>query len=305
MTSYAYQAYGLTIRVPFACPALAPADPSGVPGTADLVVREGSVPRRLSAPLADEVLWEAAPGSFLLRGGRSAGRFLVQGGAVTFERNPECDDAGLARCFTDRVLAAVLRHKGLLVLHADAVATPDGVIVIAGESGAGKSTTLAALLNQGCRMLSDDLTALRRRGAHDPVEVVPGVAQLHLAEDTAEELGYAVKPEQLQPWRRMKAAIPTHDGMTRLAGRLKGLCMLRLAPSDDVVLTRLKGGDKFRALQECMYGPMFAEEHPALFPLLTTVATAVPIFSLERPAARWSVAEVTAAILGSAPEPDR
>jgi len=300
--SYTYNAYGLTIRVPFACPALTPPDAGRAAAAVDVVVRERPVPRRLRAPWAGEASWDAAPGLFLLRGGPRAGRFLVEGGTVTFERNPGCDDATLARCFTDQVVAALLRHNGLLVLHASAVAGPGGVIVIGGESGIGKSTTLAALLDRGCRMLSDDVTALRPGGAPGSVEVLPGAAQTHLTEDAAENLGYLVDPAQLQPWRRMKAAIPTHDGMASRAGRLAALHVLRLSHGDDVVLTEASGGDKFDALQECMYGPMFTEEHPALFPLMSTVVAAVPFFRLERPAGRWSAGEVADAILGSAAE---
>jgi hypothetical protein len=300
--SYTYRAYGLTIRVPFACPALTPADVGSITPAADVVVQERPVRRRLRAPRAGEASWDAAPGLFLLRGGRRAGRFLVKAGNVTFERNPGCNDATLARCFTDQVLAALLRQRGLLVLHANAVAAPDGVIVISGESGSGKSTTLAALLDRRCQMLSDDVTAARRGDAPGSVEVLPGVAQTHLTEDTAENLGYLVDPAQLQPWRRMKAAIPTHDGMASRAGRLRALYMLRLSRGDDVVVTEARGGDKFHALQECMYGPMFTEEYPPLFPLMSAVVAAVPFFRLERPAGRWSVGEVADAILGSVPE---
>jgi hypothetical protein len=300
--SYTYHVYGLTIRVPFACPALTPADTSCVTHAVDVVVREGPVPRRLRAPQASKASWDAAPGLFLLRGGRRAGRFLVEADAVTFERNSGCEDAILARYVTDQVLAALLRHRGLLVLHANAVEASDGVVVIGGESGAGKSTTLAALLDRGCRMLSDDVTALRPGGAPGSVEVLPGAAQTHLTEDAAEGLGYLVDPAQLQPWRRMKAAIPTHEGMALRAGRLRALYKLRLSRGDDVVVTQVNGGDKFHALQECIYGPMFAEEHPALFSLMSTVVAAVPFFWLERPAGRWSIGEVADAILGSVPE---
>jgi hypothetical protein len=300
--TYAYHAYGLTIHVPFACPALTPPDTGSAVAAVDVVVRERPVPRRLRAPRAVEASWEAAPGSFLLRGGRQAGRFLVEAGTVTFERNSECDDAALARYFTDRVLAALLHHRGLLVLHANAVETSQGVIVIAGESGTGKSTTLAALLDRGCRMLSDDVTALRPGGAPGLVEVVLGAAQTHLTEDAAEGLGYTVDPAQLQPWRRMKAAISTHDGMASRAGRLRALYMLRQSCGDDVLVSQATGSDKFQALQGCMYGPMFAEEHPALFPLMSTVVSTVPFFRLERPASRWSVNEVADAILAYVPQ---
>jgi hypothetical protein len=300
--SYTYQAYGLTIRVPFACPALTLADTNCIAPAVDVVVREGLVPRRLRAPQASEASWDAAPGLFLLRGGGRGGRFLVEAGAVTFERNSGCEEAILARHFTDQVLAALLRHRGLLVLHANAVEVPGGVIVIAGESGAGKSTTLATLRDRGGRMLSDDVTALRPGGTRGSVEVLPGAAQTHLAEDAAQGLGYTVDPAQLQPWRRMKAAIPTHDGMASRAARLRALYILRLSGGDDVVVTQANGGDKFRALQECMYGPMFAEEHPALFPLMSMVVETVPFFWLERPGGRWSVGEVGDEILGSVPE---
>jgi hypothetical protein len=124
------------------------------------------------------------------------------------------DDAVLARHFTDQVLAALLRNRGLLVLHANAVQTPDGVVVIAGESGSGKSTTLAALLRRGCRMLSDDVTALRPGAAPGLIDVVPGAVQIQLTQDAAEGLGYAVNPAQLQPWRRMKTAVSARDSMT-------------------------------------------------------------------------------------------
>jgi hypothetical protein len=302
--NFTYRAYGLTIQVPFACPALTPADAGPAADAADVVVREHPVPRRLSARRSGAASWDAAPGEFLLRGGQRSGRFLVGAGAVMLERNPECDDAVLARHFTDQVLAALLRLRGLLVLHANAVQTPDGVVVIGGASGSGKSTTLAALLRRGCRMLSDDVTALRPGGTPGVIEVVPGVAQVHLTEDAAEGLGYAVHPAQLQPWRRMKAVISVRDSMTGRAGQLRALYVLRPSGGDEVVAARVAGRDKFLALQGCLYGPMFAEEHPALLPLMSAVVAAVPFYRLDRPASRWSVHEVAEMILAS-PSPDR
>ena len=73
--SYTYHAYGLTIRVPFACPALTPPVTGSVAAAVDVVVQERPVPRRLRAPQAGEASWDAAPGLFLLRGG-PAGRTI-------------------------------------------------------------------------------------------------------------------------------------------------------------------------------------------------------------------------------------
>ncbi len=173
--------------------------------------------------------------------------------------------------------------------------------MICGDSGTGKSTTLAALLERGCRMLSDDVTALRAGQRAGLVEVLPGAAQTHLSADAARRLGYPVDPAQLQPLRRMKATIMTHGGLALWPARLLALYVLRPSACDDVLVTEVTGGSKFRVLQECLYGPEFAPEHAALLPLMSAVATAA-FFRLERPASRWSVSEVADAILASAPQ---
>ena len=86
--------------------------------------------------------------------------------------------------------------------------------------------------------------------------------------------------------------------MTGQAGQLRALYLLRPSVGQEVVAARVTGG-KFLALQECLYGPMFAEEHPALFPLMSAVVGTVPFYRLDRPASRWSVDEVAETILGS------
>lgn len=58
------------------------------------------------------------------------------------------------------VLGFLLRAWGRLALHASCVRVVDGAVLLAGEPGAGKSTTAAALAMRGHAVLSDDLTAL-------------------------------------------------------------------------------------------------------------------------------------------------
>jgi hypothetical protein len=292
---HTYEAYRLTIRVPFPCPALSPAGRDAMP---DVVVTEGEVSRDLSVRSAGEAAWDAAPGKFLLRGGRRSGRFLVDGGQVILERNRDADDVVLARHFTDRVLAALLRQRGLLVLHASAALTPYGVVAIGGESGAGKSTTLAVLLERGCAMFSDDVTALRI-DPHHGVEVLPGSAQMHLTEVAAGGLGLDIQSIPLQPWRRMKAAVPTHDRMAKSAAPLRALFRLGVHRGQDAEVVALSGTAKFDAIQGSIYGPMFPEEGPGLFSLAATAAS-VDIFEVRRPQQRWSVAEIADAVLAAA-----
>jgi hypothetical protein len=297
MAGFTHMAYGLAIHTPFPCPALSPAAPGTAP---DLVVTEGVVPRCLEARALGEADWDAAPARFLLRGGRRSARFLVDGGRVTFERNRLADDAVLARQFSHRVLGPLLHQTGLVVLHASAALTPFGVVVIAGESGAGKSTTVTALLQQGGRMVSDDVTALRV-GADGSVEVPPGSVEVHLTEQAAAGLGLDIEAVNLQPWRRMKAAVPARELMATSAAPLRAIFCLGVHDRKGIQTRALSGVARFEALQSSLYGPVFAEDHVGLGGALERVA-AVNVFELLRPRHQWCAPEVATSLLATIAE---
>jgi hypothetical protein len=288
-----YTAYGITVAVPFPCPELTPAAPDGV---ADVVVRAGAVPRELAGAVLRDECWDSASGVFLVRGGRRAGRFLVTPHRITLERNPEGEDARLARCYVDDVLPALLRLRGCLVLHAGAVLTPHGVVVVAGESGAGKSTTLAALLDRDAALLADDVVALRLApGGH--VEVLPGPAELSLtaAALTGLGLGLAVAA----PGKRAKATLATHRRMAAGPEPLRAICRLERDGDAEPALHPLTGAGKLGALQSCVLGPMLAEEHTSAFPLSQALLRTAGMYRLTRPSDGWTVDRVAELVLAA------
>jgi hypothetical protein len=293
MTDYAYTAHGLTISVPFPCPGLTRAPGDASP---EVIVRAGVVPRELKHPVLSDERWDVGPRLFLVRGGRRAGRFLVESGTVTFERNPHGTDEFLGDCFVREVLPAILRDRGLLVLHADAAVTSHGVVLVAGQSGVGKSTTLAALLEHGCMMLADDVTTVALAADGYP-EVLPGAATMRLTEAAVNGLGYQLVPElELRP-RRLKSRIRTDDRMAQVSGRLVAIYILGIHGGGEVRATELSGVEKFGALQSCIHGPMLAHEHPQVFPIAAAITRSTAIHRLERPAVGWTVQEVAAAVL--------
>jgi hypothetical protein len=293
--NYHYYAYGLTVRLPFPCAPLPLAPKGTVP---DVIIEDGLVHRQLTTPTAKGDCWQAEPGRFLWLGGRHAGRFMVEGGnQVILQRSPAAETAMLACHFLGAVLGAVLRHRVFLVLHANAAVTPTGAVTIAGESGAGKSTTLAALLRRGCPMLSDDITALRL-GPDGRVETLPGVPQLHLTEDSALVLNQDICGLPRYPWRRMKVAIPAQTMMSAAPAPLRALYLLQITPTEDLSITSLTGAEKFNALLECIYGPLLSQDHPELFPIVAAFTAQVVVFRVERPAHRWTIDQVVDSIIG-------
>jgi len=91
------------------------------------------------------------------------------------------------------MITLILQARQALVLHGTALVRPGRAILLLGASGAGKSTTAAAMLGQGWRLLADDLVAPDLHQAHASLQA--GSLHLKLWPDTARALG--LEPEHL------------------------------------------------------------------------------------------------------------
>lgn len=74
-------------------------------------------------------------------------------------------------------------------MHASTVRTSLGAVLFVGEAGHGKSTLVAALVQQGYAMLADDVTAVSMDNAEEPLALA-SFPQLRLCVDAAERLGH-------------------------------------------------------------------------------------------------------------------
>jgi len=84
------------------------------------------------------------------------------------------------------VLGLMLRLRGVICLHASAVAIDGRSVAFVGSAGAGKSTTAAAFSKLGYAVLSDDIVALEERD--DAFFVVAGHPQVCLWPESAKML---------------------------------------------------------------------------------------------------------------------
>jgi hypothetical protein len=80
------------------------------------------------------------------------------------------------------VIAFALRLRGVISLHASAIAVGDHAVALFGVAGAGKSTTAAAFALRGFSVLSDDVVALADQG--DRFLVQPGYPRVNLWPDS-------------------------------------------------------------------------------------------------------------------------
>lgn len=284
--------YGLVVRAPFALPGAFPCESPLEP---DVIVKEGHVAQRLEGATLGGPGWHASPGQFVLDGGPQVGRFHAMGPAnVVWDRPANADLPMVAFAFMHTVMAAVMRHRGSLVLHANVVAGTSGAIAFCGDSGAGKSTTSAAMHSAGYIPICDDVAALTSHRDGE-VQVESGPAQVHLLPESVAAVGFSAGADV--PLVRGKLVWDFQNHGVRESHRLKALYLLERSDSPTVTFTELSGIAMFEVLQRCNYGPNLPGDTPPSFALQAQVVREARMWSVRRPAGRWSMDEVVAGIL--------
>ena len=248
MSPYTYTCFGLKIGSEFECPELLPAE-----GTAEVHVRWGHAPEHLEHSSGEGVLFESAPGRFLLRV-RNVARYLVRDGAeIVVDPAPGSETASIRLFLLGTAFGALLHQRGLLPLHASAIAARQGGMVFAGRSASGKSTLAAAFQRRGFKVLADELCAVRV--AEGPL-VLPASPHLTLWADV---LGhFEVETTDLRPARPglQKYLLPLGDAVAREA--LPVNTVFFLVRGNKLGLEPLEGRDKVMALAGDTYRRLFS-----------------------------------------------
>ncbi|HIK55712.1 MAG TPA: hypothetical protein IGS37_11180 [Synechococcales cyanobacterium M55_K2018_004] len=138
-------------------------------------------------PMAAYLFWEEA-GTFLVKNGRE----------IVVDLLPQADPQMVRLFLLGAAFGTLLHQRGLMTLHASTVEIDGEALLFVGDRGMGKSTTAAALMARGYRVLSDDIAAFElpidcRSPSSPPtypLMVFPGYPQLKLWADAATQLGH-------------------------------------------------------------------------------------------------------------------
>jgi hypothetical protein len=103
---------------------------------------------------------------------------------VLWRRWEGVPDRALFAYLLGHVLSYCLLARGLEPLHATSVVVDGKAIALLGDSGYGKSTLAAALLDRGCRLLTDDVLVLEFQGQQ--LLAHPSLAHIKLTPDSAD-----------------------------------------------------------------------------------------------------------------------
>ncbi|MEO0463970.1 MAG: hypothetical protein AAF127_12625 [Pseudomonadota bacterium] len=228
------------------------------------------------------------PGKLMMR--------IMNGTTITYQPYVGVCAAELRAFLLGSGLGALLAQRGALVLHANAIAMPDGsALICIGDSGAGKSTTAAAMMLRGYDVLADDVCPIASDGM-----IHPGLARMKLWDDAARKLGITTHGLERLPGERAKFNVPL-PALASSAPRRPGLIvMLNPAPSDAITVTPLTGADKFVALRNNIYRPVFnraLENEPACLKRVSEIGAAADLVSISRPRDGFDIDQLIDTIL--------
>jgi hypothetical protein len=257
--------FGLTIASELALPGLVPA-PDGAP--IDVIIRRGPTE-------GEPNLIVTEGGSFAVRGGRE---IIVDAPPGVPERNVRLFLLGSA-------MGMLLHQRGLLPLHANAIALEGKAIAVAGASGAGKSTLAAWFSRQGLDLVGDDVIALRE--SEGVLVAMPGPPRVRLWRESLDKFGLGsdglelsyVDPD-FDKWDLPVA----HSGVA--AEELPLAAIYVLADGPELALRRLSGAAAAGMLFDHTYRGGYVEEvggEAQHWRLVARLAATVPVISLERP----------------------
>lgn len=180
----------------------------------DVHLRLGRVPDRLARPLTCRPNWELDGDDFLLRVPDVARLLVSTGRGITLDA--EHGPADAMPFLLGTAFGALLHQRGMLVLHAAAVAHAGRAIALCGPSGAGKSTLSAALCQGECAFIGDDLAAIRFDGEGRPQVLsdsrahrlwADAIERLELDERRGEAVRETVEKYHVEP-ERADGALP-------------------------------------------------------------------------------------------------
>ena len=177
---FRYELFGLTVASDIEMPQMRAAGT----GATDLTIRRARIghPLRHAAGAVSDF---GKDQQYL--GWETVGGFrVVDETLIEVDPNPGISDFLVALPLLGSVMATLLQRRGLLVLHASAASLGGRGIALLGDKGAGKSTTVGAIVAAGHSLLSDDVVAI---DFSDRPRIVPAHSQLKLWESSASSIG--------------------------------------------------------------------------------------------------------------------
>lgn len=285
LKQYKYQAFGLIICSDLELPELMPAE--GVP-EANIIF--GHVSDRIPLPTFRTRNYTASRDRFFFKVDGIGKYYVENGSVIVVEPEPTANPHLLRLYLLGTAMGALLLQRRTLPIHGSAVEINGLCFIFSGISGAGKSTLASALREKGCRLLTDDVAAVKFDEAGLPW-VQPGYPLQRLWKDSLEKTG-AKAGNVVLMHKKEKYMFRVDDAFFHKQLRLAALCELVPEDVESVHFIELFGSEKLKVVIRNTYRSAFINVFGLMelnFRQCMSVANACRVFRMTRPAGRYTI----------------
>lgn len=161
--SYKYKAFGFVVES--YCPILQ-LQPADIAAEADIQIKEAKLPELASLPayrerVTDNIIEFNFPVAGFFR--------ISNGNLIEADLNDACTHEMASLYFMGSCMGAILHERQLLPLHGSCVTNGKQSVLISGDSGAGKSTLASEFINNGWKLVTDDVSLIRDFDKEQPL----------------------------------------------------------------------------------------------------------------------------------------
>jgi len=296
---YTYWAYGLKVgsQIPF--PELFSIEEDG-PMDLDIVFGDIPLIEKTDAGFhsAD---YDITPDAYRITIKDVASYHVSEGKRIIISADPNADQDSIRLFCLSNAFAAALHQRKTIPLHCSAILDKGELVLVFGASGAGKSTTKAALLQKGYRPFSDDVCVPEFHAATNEIRLFSSYPMMKFWKETLEVTGLAFKADRKIRPNMEKYGIYFHGDF--IIESLKPKLIILLEKDDTIatpIMESISGVKLFQLLETNAYRGEylgFSDLKKEHFMVFAQLAKQARCFVLKRPASGNFIQEVANKII--------
>ena len=275
-----YRAYGKVIQSDITFSQLVIEETSA---KAELEIKICEIPSELKEYIAqhkgpggkgDGFCWINTPGGY----------FVVLDKTIMTEAKEEEQLAKMRSYILGYGLSLLFYNQNMAAVHCSAIEMDGNALLISGFSGAGKSTLAGAFLNQGWKLLSDDVAMVARKDGK--VFTSPAFPVRKLCRDAALRGGYELDELTYIDEDKDKFAVDCTDQFATNDAEVKAMVVVTPYDGDSVKVEEAKGQDKINLFMQNMFLRVLMNEmgmEPQRFFECMQILSLLPIYRVFRP----------------------
>ena len=296
---FRYWAYGLKVSSQIPFPELFPIEDDGL---MDIDIVLGDIPLIKKTETGyHSADYDITPDAYRITIKDVASYHVSEGKSIIISAVAMADQDSIRLFCLSNAFAAALQQRKTIPLHCSAILDKGELVLVFGASGAGKSTTMASLLQKGYQPFSDDVCVPEFQPTADEIRLFSSYPMMKFWKETLDLTGYSLKADRKIRPDMEKYGMYYHEDFLTASFKPKLVVVLEKDDKIEAPIIEPIGGIKlFQLLEANAYRGEylgFSDLKKEHFMLFTQLANQARCFVLKRPASGNFVQEVADKII--------